>query len=256
MTDKFCQKDCPYCAGNGYVGYDVPMTDYRYGKLYKCPLWCRQHWHNSLGIEEGEGATLDWSVFMPTKLMTVAVPVMKDLLNTGMGWLYIHGVPGVGKTHVIKASVLQAWYMYGHSARYTTEMSLINYFRTSFGGKLRKNEYDERMKEMVNLDFLAIDEIGRDRGTDFAIAAFSELLDKRYTRALGQRSMTVFGSNFAPEKVMDDYQVDRIRDGRFMVLEFAGPSVRPLMKRQPSKANPYWWYRALLPEKINSARTD
>ncbi len=51
--------------------------------------------------------------------------------------------------------------------------------------------------------------------TDFAKATWSEIVDRRYTNA--NTKTTIWLSNMPPETVMDDYQVDRIKDSRFVV---------------------------------------
>ena len=87
-------------------------------------------------------------------------------------------------------------------------------------------EYQERLRHFKDMDWLVIDELGRDRMTDFAQESTAEIIDTRYTSALEKMSITVLISNYPPEQVFQDYVVDRIRDKRNTILSIQGKSLR------------------------------
>ena len=94
-------------------------------------------------------------------------------------------------------------------------------------------------KELAEIDFLVLDEVGRLNPTDFARATWSEIVDRRYTNA--NTKTTIWLSNMPPETVMDDYQVDRIKDSRFVVAHVDGLSYRQTDVR--IEEDELWWQK-------------
>lgn len=239
-----CSPDCPVCGGLGYVR--LPFTDINdphFGKLYPCPEGLKTTWDPMLGIDEAESNNLNWSLFQPSQAMIIMQKALTDLLSQGYGWLYLWGAPGLGKSVAVKTTAIEAHYRYHKQAKYITHTRLINFLRDSYGDDNGQAVYTSRLETLANLDFLAIDEVGRDRSTEFGISAFSDLLDRRYISAINRQSITVFISNFPPEKVLDSYQKDRVDDGRFTILNVQGNSMRSAMaypKQLPKEEVPWW----------------
>lgn len=68
--------------------------------------------------------------------------------------------------------------------------------------------------------------------TEWVAEARAKIFNARYESAAHQRkTITLFSSNFVPERG-EDWFADRIRDGRFTVVEVTGPSMRPLMEAE------------------------
>lgn len=239
-----CSPDCPLCGGLGFVRREAAdINDPAFGKLDPCPQSFKYNWDPQLGIDEAESRSLGWHLFRSSPSMDVLKPALNTLLDRGFGWLYLWGEPGLGKTVAVKTAAVLAHYKYKKSARYLTHSGLNNFLRSSFDEDNGQLSFSKRLDNLVNLDFLAIDEVGRDRSTDFGISAFSDLLDRRYIAAVSQKSITVFISNFPPSKVLDNYQLDRVLDGRFSVLHVQGSSLRSAMafKQQTISSEVPWW---------------
>ena len=83
-----------------------------------------------------------------------------------------------------------------------------------------------RMKEIVSVTWLVIDEIGRVNVTDFSNEVMGEIIDTRYRMALKKQAMTVLISNDPPEQVLSAYLVDRVRDVKNNVMVIHGKSLR------------------------------
>lgn len=239
-----CSPDCSICHGLGYVSRpSTGIDDPNFGKIDPCPESLRYSWDPMLGIEEAESALLNWSLFQPSQSIRIMQKALNTLADRGYGWLYLWGEPGLGKTVSAKTAVIEAHYKYKKTARYLSHSRMINFLRSSYDEENGQSAFARRLDSLADLDYLTIDEVGRDRSTDFGVSAFSDLLDRRYVSAISQKTITVFLSNFPPEKVLSDYQLDRVMDGRFTVLQVQGRSMRSTMTfNQPriSSEVPYW----------------
>lgn len=98
--------------------------------------------------------------------------------------------------------------------------------RASYDAEHGQEEYQTRLRHYKDMDWLTIDELGRDRMNDFARKTLAEIIDARYTSALSRNKVTILVSNFAPEEIFPAYIVDRIRDKRNVVLNLQGKSLR------------------------------
>ena len=54
---------CPHCHGLGFIGYDVELSDPRFGKAYLCPTIYATTWDEEMGIARHEAARLNWHNF-------------------------------------------------------------------------------------------------------------------------------------------------------------------------------------------------
>ena len=191
---------CPYCHGIGFIGYDVPLGDPKFGKTYLCPAIYAVTWDDEMGI---------------------------------------YGPPGLGKTLHAKSACIIAHYKYNKVSRYTTQAKIMDWLRTSYDEERGQKVYASRMQDLENIDFLVVDEVGRQNATDFAKAAWSEIVDRRYSRA--DKNTTIWLSNFSPEKALDDYQADRIKDVRFSVVHIDGLSYRQVTAK--IEEDELWWQK-------------
>ncbi len=239
-----CNPDCPLCGGLGFIKRpSTGIHDPNFGKLDPCPESMKFTWDPLLGIDEPESRLLNWDLFTPSPSMGLMMPAFKSLLQRGYGWLYLWGPPGLGKTVAAKTAAIEAHYKHKLNARYMTHSGMINFLRASYSEENSQSAFLNRMDSLASIDYLAIDEVGRDRSTDFGINAFSDLLDRRYVSACHKKSITIFISNFSPKDVLDNYQLDRVMDGRFEVLHVKGQSYRLVASNNP-KINyqevPWW----------------
>lgn len=231
---------CPHCHGLGFIGYDVPVGDPKFGKMYLCPAIYAMTWDKEMGILQQEAARLNWNGFnKKTDQAKLLQRTIAGLLREGRGMTYIWGIPGVGKTLHAKSACVIAHYKYHKVSRYTTQANIMDWLRSSYDGERKQVEYINRMKELEEIEFLVVDEVGRQNATDFAVATWSEIVDRRYTMA--DTNTTIWLSNNPPETVLDDHQADRIKDKRFSVVHIDGVSYRQVdVKIQEDEL---WWQR-------------
>lgn len=231
---------CPHCHGLGFIGYDVEPGDPRFGKAFLCPVIYATTWDEEMGIARHEAARLNWHNFNKTTDQAKLIQkTIAELLREGHGMAYLYGPPGLGKTLHAKSACIIAHYKYNKVARYTSQSKVMDWLRTSFDDEYGQTTYARRLKELAEIDFLVMDEVGRLNPTDFAKATWSEIVDRRYTNA--DTKTTIWLSNMPPEQVMDDYQVDRIKDSRFVVAHIDGLSYRQTDVR--IEEDELWWQK-------------
>lgn len=237
-----CIPGCPICEGTGWIAahrQTDSIHDPNFGKLAMCPNKRNQTWDLTLGLDEAEAAYLNLDTLIPTKQLIAARPYLQHLLVTNKGWLWIEGAPGVGKTTLLKAAVLQCRYRYAGTAKYMVQTELMDHIRQSFEGKNKGEQYELRMDLYKQVPFLCLDEMGRDLDTEFATKTLGKILDHRYNQALTGKQVTIFASNLSPNEVFEKYMADRVKDSRFQMIKLEGPSARATIKTQDP--TPGWW---------------
>lgn len=245
MTN-YCDPDCPICHGTGlykkYEGVDIHNPDF--GKFYICPEYQRRRWSEDMGITKEEVPSLNWDKYLPTKTTIQLKQLFTGMIESGFGWAYVYGPPGIGKTKLAKAAVVQARHKYGLDARYMMHVTLLNHLRSAYDEESGQKAHEELLHQYSTIPFLVIDEVGRDRGTKYGVSVLSEVLNVRYEGAVNRKTVTIMLSNFAPDAVLDDYQIDRIKDKRFNLLKLEGESLRKVLTYEQSSLledAENWW---------------
>lgn len=239
----YCVPHCDICGGYGYVKVspDAGVHDEEFGKLKACPNRKLRFWDNSIGISFEEAKTLNWEAYEKTRSVNDMRQVYDSVLERGFGWAYFYGNPGNGKTIMAKSSVIYASQVLSYQSKYTKVSTLINDLRASYSEDAGQRIYFEKLESLRKIKYLVLDEVGRDRQTEFSKQSISDIMDYRYEDAISQKTITIWISNFKPEDIFEPYQLDRIRDGRFTVLEIKDTSNRPAMKyKLPEQA--MWWH--------------
>jgi hypothetical protein len=209
-----CVPGCEICEGIGVL----TDTD---GKSFPCP-------NNPLRFYQtgvGEGDLEIMQKIPKTENLKNIKAALKTVLDARAGMVTIYGAPGIGKTVSAKAFTVLAVER-RMRAIYVRQSEMINDLRSAFDAVQGQLEYNARLERYKTADWLVIDELGRDRMTDFAQESLSEIIDARYTAAITGKAATVLISNSAPEAIFQAYVVDRIRDRRNQVLNLRGKSLR------------------------------
>lgn len=123
--------------------------------------------------------------------------------------LLMLGTVGTGKTH-LACALVQAVMDGGRSARYLTAMDLSAYVREAYDRDSMMTER-QALAEFAVPTLLVIDEVGRQRSTEFEQLVLWQVINARYERQLP----TVLVSNLNPQR-MEDFlgasAMDRLRE--------------------------------------------
>ena len=209
----YCIPGCEQCGGVGLIPTD--------SGLRSCPNNPRRFYGTGVSEEDKEL----WTVLPQTKIVERIKSTLSAVLQAKKGFVYLHGTPGIGKSVCARAFTVEAVHA-GMRSIYARQSGMVNYLRSSYDTDYGQEEYQSRLKVYKDADWLVIDELGRDRMTDFAQESMAEIIDARYTMSLNRNKVTVLVSNFPPEDIFQAYIVDRIRDKRNTVMSLQGKSLR------------------------------
>lgn len=155
---------------------------------------------------------------------------LKRALRSGYSLLFV-GDNGVGKTMFTSYLLTQA-IKRGFTAYYTTLTQLDADIKRGF----RDREADQRLQSMLESDFVAIDEVGKERykPDSFTTSQFESLLKRRYDNG----EPVILGSNTAHDDLCKMYgaTVESMFDGRYQVVSLEPGDCRRAHKRQMKRA--------------------
>lgn len=154
----------------------------------------------------------------------------RAMIDSPYGWLYIWGGPGNAKSEVLIAIVNEINLAGKGPAMYVTFSHLLDWVRDAFKDNA-PDSYLMRFQQVLGIRLLAIDEMDKARSTEFSDEFRFHFLDERYRQAVRGETQIVFASNTNPDK-LPVALYDRIRDGRFKIVENKAASARPNMKRK------------------------
>jgi DNA replication protein DnaC len=208
-----CRERCPHCEGRGFV-YTSRQVEFskKVGvKSYEAlvPCVCRllaQRVANfaQVGIP-AHHATSSFSTFRAkgddqekTAALEQALGVARSVAQdwkrdrSARGFV-ISGRVGSGKTHLLSATLRHLVLERGASAQYREISLLFADIRRGFNAGKSGGEIIARL---VDADVLAIDELGRGRGSPFEMETLDELIARRYNSGL----TTIVATNFSLER--------------------------------------------------------
>jgi len=135
--------------------------------------------------------------------LSQALATCKAYAENPIGWLYLWGPTGVGKSHLAAAAARQIAAQYLATVSYASEPALMRFLRESFDRREPNPDddrpigtLDERMRALQSCDLLVLDDVGaayrkkRD-GTDWCDAQLDDLLMVRYQH----HRLTIITSN-------------------------------------------------------------
>ena len=188
-----CQSECPRCRETGYVlvrsgSSDVAQT---------CS--CR-HLDERIGLFNRIGipAAVARASFEETKGWSPdhvrAKAVAEDFARKFRGdqptkGFLLYGRPGAGKTHLLVATLRYLALEKGIAGRYVEFMLLLSDIKAGFDGG---RSHMEILRPLLAVPVLAIDELGKERGTEWERSMLDELISRRFNSGLA----TLFATNY------------------------------------------------------------
>lgn len=218
----------------GFVLAEWPFTN-KPSRAEPCPLNCNKG-DGRLKLRkasEVQGKMAEWRLslgkFKPELHSNIKELIALISSDQPGGFWYIHGPNGVGKTYILTAAVNEAVAQL-RSGVYTTASNMMNNLRAGFSAKSVGQQEPALLRDIKNTTILCIDELGRERETDYTAEKIFEIIDSRYIAATQYSSnlaakLTIFAGNY-PLDQLDPYLKSRLSDRNSKVINLSGTSDR------------------------------
>jgi DNA replication protein DnaC len=202
-----CQTACPRCGETGYTL--VPSGGSTVAQVCSCRhLDERIALFNRVGIPAAvarasfEGFK-SWSQDHARARAVAEEFARKFRKDAPTKGFLLYGSPGAGKTHLLVATLRYLALEKGISGRYVEFMLLLSDIRAGFDAK---HSHMEILKPLLSVPVLAIDELGKERGTEWERSMLDELISRRFNSGLA----TLFATNYFLEERVVPEQPGRV----------------------------------------------
>ncbi|HZZ85565.1 MAG TPA: ATP-binding protein [Anaeromyxobacteraceae bacterium] len=192
-----CQSVCPRCKGTGYTF--VPSGDASLAQECSCRHTdARLALFNQIGIPAAVATASfesfrNWSpdhASARTLAEDFARKFRQDRPTKGF---LLYGRPGAGKTHLLAATLRYLALEKGVASRYVEFMLLLSDMKAGFSAN---RSHMEILGPLIRVPVLVIDELGKERGTDWERSMLDELISRRFNSGLS----TLFATNYFIER--------------------------------------------------------
>jgi DNA replication protein DnaC len=198
-----CQAACPRCGESGFVL--VPGQAGAVAQVCSC-----RHLDERIGVfnQVGIPAALAKASFETFKIWSTdhsqAKAVAEDFARkfrrdaASKGFLF-YGPPGGGKTHLLTATLRWLALEKGVAGRYVEFMLLLSDIKAGFDSG---RSHMEILRPLLAVPVLAIDELGKERGTPWEQSMLDELISRRFNS--GQATLFATNYGLAPKATADE----------------------------------------------------
>lgn len=177
-----CTGNCTLCDGTGTALVEE-ADGYRYAKPCGCRSVLRRVSMFNQAFIPARYGTVTFEDFEPTNeeqahavdvVTAVAMGYRRDAPKKGF---VLSGPVGTGKTHLLCAALRYVTLELGVSARYVEISFLYSEIRDGYS---KQKSSLEIIQSLLNVDVLAIDELGKGKCNAFELETLDELIARRY----------------------------------------------------------------------------
>jgi DNA replication protein DnaC len=188
-----CQQACPRCNETGYTL--VPSGASQTAQVCSCRhLDARIALFNQIGIPAAVARACfenfrSWSPDHQKAKVVAEDFARKFRKNEPTRGFLLYGRPGAGKTHLLVAALRYLALEKGIAGRYIEFMLLLSDIKAGFS---ENRGHMEVLRGLISVPVLAIDELGKERGTEWERSMLDELISRRFNAGLA----TLFATNY------------------------------------------------------------
>jgi DNA replication protein DnaC len=188
-----CQSACSRCGGSGYVL--VPSGASSVAQTCACRhLDERIALFNQIGIPPAiaRASFQNPRTWHPGQVQAKSLAeayAHKFRLDQPTRGFLLYGRPGGGKTHLLASALRYLALERGISSRYVEFLLLLSDIRAGFNAN---RSHMEILRPLLSVPVLAIDELGKERGTEWERSMLDELISRRFNSGLS----TLFATNY------------------------------------------------------------
>ena len=242
-TTDFGTDVCPICHGTGWE-LIVDENGYEAARECQCGIRAREIQESKLRFAAIPTTYRDIrlkdlslkyytkqeskSIFRATcELIKWYLENLDKHVEEGKGIYFWSETKGSGKTMMASALANELINEHKRLVKFATSLDILDEIRSTYDEKSEQTE-SKLLHDLVNTEFLVIDDFGTERATDWAREKFYQIVNKRYI----DRKVTFFTSNYDLKTLKyDDRISNRIRERAFLV-HFPEESVREYKARQ------------------------
>jgi DNA replication protein DnaC len=236
-TSTLGDPNCPHCAGVGYVRFDVPMGDPKFGRLEACVCrasdiaagardrlfeMSRLDQLSHLTFENFDARGNKNAKFMTPQdahSLQAARELAENFARTPTGWMLIEGGYGCGKTHIAAAIANFAVAM-GTPTLFITVPDLLDTLRFAYSDP--ETTFEARFEEVRGADLLVLDDFGTQNATGWAQEKLFQIMNYRYINKLP----TVITTNLMLDEIESRIR-SRLQDEDFVAhVRITAPDYR------------------------------
>lgn len=247
QNSELSSDNCPICNGTGWELYNDENGN-EYARECKCGIRQREINENRLRFasipETYKGVLLkDMRLSFYTKqeskdTIKASIGFIKWYLDNldknieeGKGIYFWSDTKGSGKTMIATALANELINTYKRMVKFATSLDILDEIRATYDSHSEESE-SKLLNDLVNTDFLVIDDFGTERTTDWAGEKFYQIVNNRYIN----KKVTIYTSNFNLKTLKyDDRISNRIKERSYLV-HFPEESVREYKAREENRS--------------------